>query len=541
MDKKNLLIFSLILVIALFLRFYQISNLPPSLNWDEVSIGYNAYSILKTGRDEYGYRLPLSFRSFDDYKPPIYTYLVVPSIAAFGLNDFAVRFPSAALGVLTVIFTYFMVFELFKNRTIAFLSSLFLAISPWHLQFSRVAFETNSAIFWSVLGTWAFLKGIRAKGLRITAWMSLTAIAFGVNLFMYHNARVFIPIFSIILLFISKDWLLKNKKYLVVPAIIAIIFSAVLIPIIFSISGQLRYKGTTIFADLSPQYKASQLIAQDEQSGQLTVGRILHNRRFVYIPILVENYLSHLKPTYLFFTADMDRHHAPQIGLLYLWDLPFVLAGVYFLIRKKFETKPKIIIFWWFLIAPVASSVTWGVPHALRSEIYLPTYQIFTAIGVYIFYKYVRFKRLYLILTATALFINFAFYLHQYYVHMPIEYSKSWLYGRREAALFSESVKNNYDRIIVSTKIDQSHEFWLYYLKYDPQKYLTEGGTVSGGYLEDKNKFDKYFFKPIDFDKQQKEAKTLFVGLPSEFPSNIKILKIVYYLNGEPAIYIVSS
>src|SRR3989304_4065156 len=138
-------------------------------------------------------------------------------------------------------------------------------------------------------------------------------------------------------------------------------------------------------------------------------------------------------------------------------------------------------------------------------------------------------------------FINFAFYLHQYYVHMPIEYSKSWLYGRREAALFSESVKNNYDRIIVSTKIDQSHEFWLYYLKYDPQKYLTEGGTVSGGYLEDKNKFDKYFFKPIDFDKQQKEAKILFVGLPSEFPSNIKILKIVYYLNGEPAIYIVSS
>src|SRR3989338_3455596 len=97
------------------------------------------------------------------------------------------------------------------------------------------------------------------------------------------------------------------------------------------------------------------------------------------------------------------------------------------------------------------------------------------------------------------------------------------------------------NRIIVSTKIDQSHEFWLYYLKYDPQKYLTEGGTVSGGYLEDKNKFDKYFFKPIDFDKQQKEAKTLFVGLPSEFPSNIKILKIVYYLNGEPAIYIVSS
>ena len=544
MLKNNLALFAIV-ILAVVLRFYQLGQNPPSLDWDETAHGYNAYSILKTARDEYGYKFPLSFRSFDDYKPPIYTYLVVPAVAAFGLNDFAVRLPSATLGVLAVVFTYLMVFELFKNRTIAFLSSLFLAISPWHLQFSRVAFETNSAIFWSVLGTWAFLRGIRAQGLKIALWMSFTAIAFGANLFMYHNARVFIPIFSIMLLFIFKDRLLINKKYLVVPAIIAIIFSAVLIPIIFSISGQLRYKGTTIFADVSPQYKNAQLIAQDEQSNQLILGRIFHNRRFVYIPILIENYLSHLKPTFLFLTADMDRHHAPQVGLLYLWDLPFILAGIYFLIKNKpasptggFDIKSKIIVLWWFLIAPVASSVTWGVPHALRSEIYLPTYQIFAAIGVYTFYKYVRYKRLYSILVAIALFINFAFYLHQYYIHMPIEYSKAWLYGRKDAALFTESIKDKYDRVIVSTKVDQPHEFWLYYLKYDPQKYLAEGGTVSGGFLEDRNKFDKYFFKPIIYEKQRAEVKTLFVGFPSEFPTDANILKTIYYLNGEPTIYI---
>src|SRR3989337_3427432 len=168
---KNNLALLAIIALATILRFYQLGENPPSLDWDETAHGYNSYSILKPGRDEYGYRLPLSFRSFDDYKPPIYTYLVVPSIAAFGLNDFAVRFPSAALGVLTVIFTYFMVFELFKNRTIAFLSSLFLAISPWHLQFSRVAFETNSAIFWSVLGTFAFLKGIKTIKYKLVLWM----------------------------------------------------------------------------------------------------------------------------------------------------------------------------------------------------------------------------------------------------------------------------------------------------------------------------------------------------------------------------------
>src|SRR3989338_1229714 len=133
---KNNLSLIFIFILATVLRFYQLGQNPPSLNWDETAHGYNAYSILVTGRDEYGYRLPLSFRSFDDYKPPLYTYLVVPSIAVFGLSDFAVRFPSAAIGVLAVLATFLMVYELFKNYKIALLSAFFLCISPWHLQFS---------------------------------------------------------------------------------------------------------------------------------------------------------------------------------------------------------------------------------------------------------------------------------------------------------------------------------------------------------------------------------------------------------------------
>src|SRR4030067_954837 len=137
--SRNKFLLIIIVILAAILRFWQLGQNPPSLDWDEAAHGYNAYSILKTGRDEYGYKFPLYFRSFDDYKPPIYTYLVVPSVALFGLNDFAVRFPSATLGVVAVIFCYFMVFELFKNKPVALLASLFLAISPWHLQFSRVA------------------------------------------------------------------------------------------------------------------------------------------------------------------------------------------------------------------------------------------------------------------------------------------------------------------------------------------------------------------------------------------------------------------
>src|SRR3972149_866909 len=214
---KNNLSLIFIIILATVLRFYQLGQNPPSLNWDETAHGYNAYSILKTGRDEYGYRLPLSFRSFDDYKPPIYTYLVVPSIAVFGLNDFAVRFPSAFLGVLAVLFSYLMVFELFKRKEIALLAAFFLAISPWHLQFSRVAFETNSATFWSVLGTWAFLQGSANTGKKFVLWMSLSAFAFGANLFMYHNARVFIPIYTLMLIFLHRRKLLQSIRLLILP------------------------------------------------------------------------------------------------------------------------------------------------------------------------------------------------------------------------------------------------------------------------------------------------------------------------------------
>lgn len=535
-----------IIILAAVLRFWNLGANPPSLDWDETAHGYNAYSILKTGRDEYGYQFPLFFRSFDDYKPPIYTYLVVPSVAVFGLNDFAVRFPSALLGMLAVLFTYLMVRELFAHprgvtelKNVAILAAFFLAISPWHLQFSRVAFETNSATFWSVLGTWAFLRGIRSQNHKITAWMSLAALAFGANLFMYHNARVFVPIYTLVLVILFFKKLRESIRYLLVPMAISALFIALLVPIIFSISGQLRYKGTTIFADVSPQYKASELIAQDEESDNVAIGKIFHNRRLVYIPILLDNYLSHWRPTYLFFTADMERHHAPGVGLLYLWDLPFILAGVYFLAKNQFSIKTKIIIFWWFLIAPLASTVTWGVPHSLRSEIYLPTYQIFAAVGVVTLYQVVKLKRLFAVLAAAGLLVNFLYYLHQYHVHMPVEFSKSWLYGRKEAAEFTESVKNNYARVVVSTKLEQPHEFWLYYLAYDPQKYLAEGGTVSGGFLEDRNKFDKYQFRPVDYQKQKAEAKTLFVTAADELPGDARILKRIDYLNGEPAIYII--
>ncbi|MDO8609647.1 MAG: hypothetical protein Q7R95_03800, partial [bacterium] len=111
----NRYIFIIILILTIlggFLRFYGITKNPVSLSIDEVAFGYNAYSILKTGRDEYGKFLPLSFKSTGDYKNPVPIYSMVPSIAIFGLNEFGSRFPTALIATLSIPFFFFLFTEI---------------------------------------------------------------------------------------------------------------------------------------------------------------------------------------------------------------------------------------------------------------------------------------------------------------------------------------------------------------------------------------------------------------------------------------------
>lgn len=523
------------------MRFYALGSNPPGLNWDEAALGYNAYSILKTGRDEYGKFLPLSFRSFDDYKPPLYVYLTVPAVAIFGLNEFATRLPSALFGVLTIPITYLLINELFKNRKIALLTALLLAISPWHIQISRAAFETNVALFWTILGTWLFLRAISAKDKTLTQLISLSIVSFSLALFTYQNARIFVPLFVLVLIVLYKDVIVKSKKLLIIPALVALFFLAILIPTLFSKEGLTRFKGISVFSDQIPKLKSQQQISEDKSQNLGLIGTLLHNQRFVYAPIIVQNYLVHFKPKYLFFTSDSDAHHAPEVGLLYFWDIPFIIAGLYFLFRNKYPSSAKVILISWFLLAPVGASLTWEVPHALRTAIFLPTYQVFVAIGVVSLVEFKK-QRTITVILSLLLIANFLFYTYQYFLHLPKAYSKDWFYGRKQAALVAEELKGKYDRVLISNSFQQPYIFWLAYLKYDPSKYIQEGGTISGGFAEGRNHFDKYQFMHLDFDKQSLEPfKTLFVGTPNELPGGGRVIKTIYYLNGEKAIVFVSN
>ena len=529
---KQLFFLVCVILIAGFFRFYQLGNVPPSPDWDEAALGYNAYSIFKTGKDEYGTFLPLSIRSFDDYKPPLYVYLTVPSVALFGLTPWSTRLPSAVMGVLAVLGTFFLVKELFsktKNyepgtKNLPTIASLLLALSPWHIQFSRIAFEANIGITVNIWAVTLFLAGLRKK-----IYLPFSAALFGIGMYAYHSERIFLPLLFCLLLSVywSKLFRKENSKVIAASFVVGLFIVLPLVPVLFNKSAMLRLRGTSSFTDQTNLLsRVIDKIEIDRKLGD-TFGELLDNRRIVWVKTIVSGYLSHFSLRWLFLTGDNPRHHAPDMGLLYLWELPFLLYGLFNLLKtRKSEPETKLLM-GWLLIAPIAAAPTTGLPHAIRTLVFLPVFQIFTAYGilsVIVFIKELRTRNKELLHKCLLLIVfclaalNIAYYLIMYFSVMNREYSEHWQYGMKEAVEYTESVKDKYQKIVVSTRLEQSYMFYLFYLKYDPKKYLAQGGTKSGSFEEEHNGFDKYEFRLLFWNSEVFDGKTLYVGSSIEIP-----------------------
>src|SRR3989338_8778590 len=151
------------ILISLFLHRYKQNQVPPCINADEAAFSYNAYSILKTGRDEYGKFLPLRFESFKDYKLPIYTYLSIPFVAVFGLNDFSTRALNLVIGLAFIPLIYFLTKELFKNEKISLISAFLTSLSPGIYILSRHAHEGVIGTFFVLLSLLYLVKYLKSK------------------------------------------------------------------------------------------------------------------------------------------------------------------------------------------------------------------------------------------------------------------------------------------------------------------------------------------------------------------------------------------
>lgn len=560
--KKNftVILLGIILLIAATLRLWDIGSVPPSPDWDEAALGYNAYSIMQTGRDEYGKFMPIILQSFDDYKPALYMYLIIPFIPLFGVDIISVRLPSAIMGILTVLATYFIVKELFESheatnksrnysKLLALLATFLLAISPWHIQFSRVAFETNTGLAFNVFAALFFLKGLKKP-----LFLSLSVACLALGVYVYQSEKVFVPLFALALVLIYRKKLFSRpKKYLISAFFIGLILAGpMLYNIITDKNALMRARGVSIFSESGSLLKSSQMKLLDDKNSNNIVGEIFNNRRVIYANEIVANYLVHYNLNWLFITGDLQRHHAPDMSTLYFWELPFLLIGIYSLLFLSVSKTTKLFIFSWFLLAPIPASVTTGVPHAVRTLNFLPTFQIFIAIGLMTVYEFINMKhesriinqglrKIFYAVFAMVVIFNFLYYLDQYFVQQNYFNSKDWQYGYAQIMPFIKENENKYSKIIVSSQpeLDQSYMFFLFYLKFPPKEYQHAGNLTAG--FREHHMFGKYEFRPIDWNIEEKNKDILYIGRPQDFPDGTNVLEKVNYLNGEPAIKIVNG
>ena len=534
MFKKRILMLCFIIFIAVFLRFWQLGQNPPSLTWDEAAWGYNAYSLGVDGKDEFGRFLPLNYlESFGDFKPPVYAYLDVIPVKLFGLTEFATRFPSAFFGVLTVLITYFLTKRIFWNskskELYALLSALFLAISPWHIMLSRSAFEANVATFFIVGGIWLFLKGIQGE-----KWHVVTSIIFFVlSVYTFNTARIVTPLLVLFLglTFIRK--LIENKKQTFLAVLVGILLILPILGFLLTPAASLRFKEVNIFTDIEVIKTSNQEIINDSSIW----SRIIHNRRVGYTLSYLKHYFDNFNPNFLFIKGDGNPKFSTQdVGQMYLWDLPFLVMGVLFLFRKK--TGFWWIIPAWLLIGILPAATARETPHALRIETTLPTFQIFVAYGFsqFLFYirSYKKFFKPVIIVLGLFFFANFFYFFRNYTVHYPYIFSGEWQYGYKESINYVKSVQNNYNKIYVTNDLGRPYIYYLFYTKTDPRFFRKESIVKRDAFgFVAVEKFGKYYFLNNIDKAENKNGETLFVRTPKNVPSEANILENFYLLNGE--------
>lgn len=498
MAKKWLI---LILIIAAFFRFFRLTSAPPGLNWDEVSIGYNAYSILKTGRDEWGQFLPLSFKAFGEQKLPGMIYASIPGLALFGTTDLGVRVTPAVIGLLGVIALYALAKKLLGVRP-ALVAAFLLAVSPWAVHFSRVSFEAGLAMVLTITSVY-FLSETKEKPQNLWLAMLFAVLA----AYTYNSVRILLPLLFLSYLslgIIKRD--LKTLRRLLPALLVGVVLLIPLAVNFLKPEGRVRW-GTV---NITSQKGFTDAVA--ESRGYTTLPsilpRLIQNKVTHYLYAVGANYIRLFSSEFLYLTGSGNTQRSVQgMGLFYLFELPLLIVGLIALTRDKKYFSALRVIVPWLLLAPIPSALTIDSPSSVRALGMLPPLLLIEAVGAVIALAWAREKRLILAAALAFVFWNIAYFAYLLWFVYPVKYSDSWFYGSRQVFSYVREHESEFDKIYITSTYGEPYIYTLFYLGYDPHKFQTEQVYRSvdpTGWVHVES-FDKYDFTDYSELRKPKE------------------------------------
>lgn len=506
----NKIIVIVIIIIAVLTRIWNLSNLPKSLSMDEVTFGSAAYSVLTTGMDEYGRFLPLSFKGMGDYKPPLDVYFKIPLIYIFGLNEFSVRLLGVILGSLTVLFGILFLRKLDFSDKASILTGFWLAISGWHIFYSRAGYEAITALFFLILGLYFFVSWIKDKKL-LSFVMYL--ISFSLSAWAYHAERLFIPILFIALIIVFKSKfikLFKNKRSLIVSLLIISFF---VIPFLIE---------ALVFKGIAPR------------ANNLLFTKDLINPNFLEIvKSFIGQYLKYFDFKFVFWKSlGLTPTGYPDISILTLFDSIILFFGLKKIIKSKTTNSTKIAGLILFL-GPLPSAFARGDASPIRILLWVPLFLILLAYG----FEYLLKEKVLGKIAISIWFVGSLFY-YSYFMYLYTNdfdkyYGDLWHYGYKEASEYLCQNYQKYDKIILTDKYGIEipkiktipNYYVLFYCKKDPRYFNIE-------------------IRQPQWRIDSKNKNWLLVGSNWDFPENFdqsRVMKKIYFPNGKEALYFVET
>ena len=360
LTKREKCIFFLLIILGVLVRVYRFGSAPPGLNQDEAFAAYDAWALLHYGTDSSLHRFPVYLTAWGSGMNALESYLMIPSLALFGVQTWVIRLPQLVLALLALPAAFSVGRRLGGNRG-GLCALAVLALCPWHVLLSRWALESNMAPNLLLLGLCFFLRG-REDG----RFLPLSALCCGLALYAYSAIWPVMPLLLGLMLWYARPkadlWLLLSGLILAVLALPLVGFLAVNYGLIGEFS-------------LGP-FSVPKLVQM--RAGEISLARIPENLRTMLRILLTQ--------------SDGLKWNSPgRYGLFFPVALPFGLLGFGALLRrtvlamreKRFDAACLLLV--WlgtgtlltalisvnvnrmnFLLMPIALTAALGAETALR-------------------------------------------------------------------------------------------------------------------------------------------------------------------------------
>lgn len=435
-----------IVVLAALLRVVGLRDLPPGLFCDEAALGYNAYSIWHTGHDESGVALPLYVWSFGvSYKNPAFIYAATLPVALLGLNEASVRLTSALFGVLGVLGIGLLGRVVFGGAG-GLIAAFLLAVVPWHVHFSRIAFELIA-----FPATFLFAFAALAVGVRGRPWWLLVAgPLFALCLYTYAPAKLFVPLFLLGALGIYRRrlWAVRGTAAAAVLLMVVTGLPVALFDLAHRDRSQRYFSNTTV---LDPSAGA----ADNAHRVAVQYGRFFSD-------------------DFLFTSGDpLTRHAVPGFGELYRAMVPLLALGLLWCLWPA-HPEGKLFL-WWLVLYPIAPALMNEAPSASRGIIGVAAFCLVAAAGAVVLFdllaRIAARPRLRQVVQGAAVALLVVAlgreawpYARAYVGTYPALAAGDFQYGYREAIAFMEARRDHYDLfLLTANNVNMPQVFTTFY------------------------------------------------------------------------------